>query len=152
MGELGVDVAFTAEPQPGGYITTQQVLEQIRDQSPPPPVDERPVVILAHPHHAWRCSVMTTLAGYVGSVPDARTSAGLQWQRFGCDDDGYDPESLQVHTRSFEAFYPYEVRHQQGICRRLSAAASAAAPVLAATHGDTDAQRATQSHTEKSEA
>jgi len=117
--ELGVDVTFTAEPQPGGYITTQQVLEQFRNQSPPAPADERPAVIIAHPHHAWRCLVLTTLAGYVGIVPDPRTSAGLQWQRFGNDDDGYDPESLQAHTRSFETFHPYEIRHQHGICMQI---------------------------------
>lgn len=136
LAEFGVSVAFSAEPQRGEYATTRRVLEQFVEQSPPPPADSRPVAIVAHPHHAWRCLALATMAGYAASVPDPHVpGAGLEWECFGCDEQGYDPESVQIHTQSFEAFYAYESRHQHvALCNhpRLYARLRAPSSAMAA--------------------
>lgn len=112
---FGVAIAHSVEPT-GGYITSQDVLNQFVAHSPPGLAGGGFVVVVAHPDHAWRCWALVVLAGYVNVVvPEIRTPSATNWEPYGCDAYGYDPTSVQPHTTSKLMFWPYEERMQQCI-------------------------------------
>ena len=98
-------VAYRAVPQ-DGYLSTRGVLAQYTEawQEKFSVAAETAVFLIAHPDHRPRCWDLLLEAGFQPSIP----TISIPWQQFGCDQFGYDPDSVQPWTRSRAAFLAYE--------------------------------------------
>lgn len=112
LQKRGTAVTYRAVPQ-NGYLSTRGVLAQFRQawQNLYGGGQDTAVILIAHPDHQTRCRELLQEVGFQLILP----AVSIDWQQFGCDKFGYDPDSTQPWTRNRAAFLRYESSVRLGI-------------------------------------